>query len=236
MAERGEQNDASRTWPDAGRDPGATLLSGWTGLIGRAAEYARVLHAGDVRKGSERPYFDAHLVEVAVLVAAAGGDEIQVAAAFLHDAAEDHGGHRQLEAIRVRFADHPRVEDLVRIVSDLSDSLVDTESGAPKQAWRARKQAYLASLPMKSEQSLLVAAADKLHNATAILTDLRALGPALWSRFSTSDPADHLWYYGRLADTLEAALAGSPLVDGLRATVTAIAEEVEAADREVPAP
>ena len=46
---------------------------------------------------------------------------------------------------------------------------------------------------------LLVSACDKLHNARAIINDLRAVGPALWGRFTQADPAAQLWYYQSLA-------------------------------------
>ncbi len=46
---------------------------------------------------------------------------------------------------------------------------------------------------------LLVSACDKLHNLRSIVADLRAIGPALWDRFSEKDPATQLWYYQSLA-------------------------------------
>ena len=41
--------------------------------------------------------------------------------------------------------------------------------------------------------------ADKLHNARAIVSDLRVLGNALWSRF-TGGKDGSLWYYRQLTD------------------------------------
>jgi hypothetical protein len=37
-----------------------------------------------------------------------------------------------------------------------------------------------------------------LHNARAIVSDLREIGDELWRRFN-SDRSDQLWYYGQLA-------------------------------------
>ena len=53
--------------------------------------YARTIHEGQKRKGSDIPYF-AHLLGVASLTLEAGGSEDQAIAALLHDAAEDQGG------------------------------------------------------------------------------------------------------------------------------------------------
>lgn len=46
---------------------------------------------------------------------------------------------------------------------------------------------------------LLVSACDKLHNARAIVSDLRAIGSALWDRFSEKDPGAQICYYESLA-------------------------------------
>jgi (p)ppGpp synthase/HD superfamily hydrolase len=192
-------------------------------LVVQAADHARELHAGDVRKGSGASYFEGHLAPVAAIVAADGGTPEQVAAAYLHDAAEDHGGQARLDAIRERFGD--AVAD---IVGDLSDSLVDTTSGAQKQEWHERKQGYLAALGTKPDASLVVAAADKLHNATAILEDHERLGDDLWSRFTTGRAEDQRWYYETLAATLSERLPGHPTVQRLVVVVQRLGERLDA--------
>jgi GTP pyrophosphokinase len=47
----------------------------------------------------------------------------------------------------------------------------------------------------------LVATADKVYNARAILADHRRLGDAVWSRFSGGKDGT-LWYYRTLAEKL----------------------------------
>lgn len=192
-------------------------------FVARAAAHARELHAGDVRKGSGASYFDGHLAPVAAIVAADGGTPEQVAAAYLHDAAEDHGGQARLDDIRARFGD--AVAD---IVGDLSDSLVDTTAGAEKVGWHERKKTYLAGLHTKPDASLVVAAADKLHNATAILEDHERIGDALWSRFTTGRAEDQRWYYETLAAILSERLPGHPTVGRLVAVVRRLGERLDA--------
>lgn len=192
-------------------------------LVARAADYAREVHAGDVRKGSAAPYFDGHLAPVAAIVAADGGTPEQVAAAYLHDAAEDHGGQPRLDDIRRCFGD--AVAD---IVADLSDSLVDTTSGAEKQQWRPRKEAYLAAIRTKPDTSLVVAAADKLHNATAVLQDHEQIGDELWSRFTTGSAEDQRWYYESLAAALAERLPDHPTVVRLGDVVRRLGERLDA--------
>ena len=166
--------------------------------------YATHVHAGQVRKATRIPYIT-HLMGVAALVAEYGGDEDQVVAALLHDAPEDQGGAGRLEDIRVRFG-----ETVARIVAACSDTFED-----PKPAWRPRKEAYLAHLKSAPMEVLLVSAADKLHNARAIVADLRQTGAAAFERF-TGKAAGTLWYYDALAQEFEARCPGPLAAELLR--------------------
>ena len=181
-------------------------------LLDRAYLYAAEAHRHDTRKGSGVPYLS-HLLGVASLVLEHGGDEEQAAAALLHDVVEDHGGVARLDDVRREFG-----EGVAAIVADCSDSLVDTTAGEEKEAWRPRKESYLAHLATVPTRSLLVTAADKLHNARSLVIDHRAVGPALWSRFNAPDPESQLWYHRRVADVIAERLGG-PLADELVRTV-----------------
>jgi len=64
----------------------------------------------------------------------------------------------------------------------------------PKPPWRERKEKYLAHLKTASPSVKLVAAADKLDNARAIVSDVRTYGPAVWRRFNAG-PEDQKWFY-----------------------------------------
>lgn len=161
-----------------------------------ALRYAHALHREQMRKGTTIPYIS-HLMTVSALVIEHGGTEDQAIGALLHDAAEDQGGEATLADIRNRFGDA-----VAQIVHDCTDAWEE-----PKPAWRPRKEAYLAILPKKSPQSLLVSLADKTHNAEAILFDYRALGDALWPRF-TGGADGTRWYYGALAGVFAQAMPG----------------------------
>jgi len=165
------------------------------------------LHRSQRRKGRDVPYL-AHLLAVASLVIEHGGDEDEAIAALLHDAVEDQGGLETRDRIAARFG-----ATVAEIVMGCSDSTIE-----PKPPWRARKEAYLAHVAAGAPDSvLLVSAADKLHNARAILTDYRAQGEALWQRF-TGKRAGTLWYYRALADVF-AARGPEALAQELEAVV-----------------
>jgi (p)ppGpp synthase/HD superfamily hydrolase len=183
-------------------------------LVARARVFAAEVHAGDKRKGSDKPYFDHHLESVAELVRRSGGTDVQIAAAYLHDAAEDHGGQQMLDRIRTEFG-----EDVADIVGHLSDSFVDTDSGEIKAPWPERKQTYIDLLAASPTTSLEVSVADKLHNAQSILDDYEVVGDGLWDRFNERRPGAQLWYYSSLAQIFRDRIPAHPLTPRLSAVV-----------------
>jgi (p)ppGpp synthase/HD superfamily hydrolase len=187
-----------------------------------ALGYATRLHAGQLRKGTTIPYVS-HPLAVAGLVLEHGGDEDEAIAALLHDAAEDCGGRPVLDDIRVRFG-----EPVAAIVEGCSDSLTAGE----KAPWWERKTEYLEHLREAPSSVRLVSAADKLHNARAILADYRAIGDALWERF-TAKRDGTLWYYGTLVDLFR-DLGPHHLAEELTRVVSALHRLVSA--REGPGP
>jgi hypothetical protein len=70
----------------------------------------------------------------------------------------------------------------------------------PKPPWRQRKESYVAHLrdPGLPPGTIRVSLADKLHNARAILFDLRA-GHNVFDRFNAGRDDQH-WYYNALAE------------------------------------
>ncbi|MFJ8631423.1 HD domain-containing protein [Streptomyces sp. NPDC093568] len=105
---------------------------------------ARAAHARQTDKAG-RPYTE-HLSAVAEGVRARGGDEEQIAAAWLHDAVEDDAlSERWLEEAALSC----RTKDIVRAVTK--------RAGEPPEAYAARIRA--------TDGALLVKEADLAHNA-----------------------------------------------------------------------
>ena len=167
---------------------------------------ATQLHASQKRKGTSIPYVS-HLLAVSSLVLEHGGSEDQAIAALLHDAVEDQGGLPTLNKIRDHFGD---------VVAKIVDHCTDAYE-EPKPEWRIRKEEYIASIAEKPLDAALVSCADNLHNARAILNDLRTLGDELWGRF-TGGKEGTLWYYQSLATAFNDAL-GNALSEELKRTV-----------------
>lgn len=156
---------------------------------------AVVVHAGQKRKGSDSPYLS-HLLGVTELVMSFGGDEVEAAAALLHDAVEDGGGSRRLVDI-----EHACGSRVAAIVESCTDSTVDVSAGVEKSPWFNRKRAYISHLasPDATASAQLVSACDKLHNVASTHRDYLALGDQLWARFKTGW-AGQVWYYRQLLE------------------------------------
>jgi (p)ppGpp synthase/HD superfamily hydrolase len=126
---------------------------------------------------------------VASLVLETGGDEDLAIAALLHDVVEDCGGRPMLAQIRRLFG---------KRVADVVDGCTDAYT-IPKPPWRERKESYIRRLRKESADTRLVSAADKLNNIRSILSDYRALGESVWSRFNGGRDGT-IWYYRTLRD------------------------------------
>jgi len=151
-----------------------------------AVLFASTLHRRQTRKGNDIAYV-AHLLGVSSLVLEARGDEDQAIAALLHDAAEDQGGQPTIDVIEGKFGS--RVSGIVKACSD---SLA--ENPGEKASWLVRKTEHIAKLAVAVDDVIIVAMADKVHNARAIVSDLSIHGTKTWTKFNASSE-QILWYY-----------------------------------------
>jgi len=203
-------------------------------MLGRrfdeAVSYASIVHGDHIRKstgtGPAVPYL-AHLLGVAALVLEDGGGEDEAVAALLHDTAEDRGGRRRLEDIRLRFGDR-----VAAIVEGCSDAVPDP--GAAKEDWWARKCRHLEHLATVdgdlSDPVLRVSMADKLSNLRATVRDARSRGDAFWGVFRQG-AGSQLWYYGRMLDVFRARRPHSSMLPELEELQVQLEELVPEPER-----
>jgi GTP pyrophosphokinase len=181
---------------------------------------AAELHANQTRKGTAVPYI-AHLLGVTSIALHYGADEDEAIAALLHDAIEDAPSQLGASWVRswIQFRFGGRV---LHIVEGCTDTDV-----LPKPPWLERKAAYVARIKVEADPSVvLVSAADKLHNVTAILHDFRQIGDALFERFDRSvGKRGVVGYYRGAADAYRETEFHSILVSELDRVVTELERE-----------
>ena len=129
--------------------------------IEQAIRAASVLHNGQIRKGSAPYPYISHLMAVAMIVMEYTDDEDTVIAAFLHDTVED-----------TDYAPSEVKEDfgknVLAIIMPLSEPL---DKHGQRFPWKERKVEYIKQLKKAPEESLLICAADKIHNMRSIVED-----------------------------------------------------------------
>lgn len=167
----------------------------------KAINTAAWAHRDHVRKGTDIPYVS-HVFGVMHLVSQVTDDEDVLIAALFHDILEDVPEEYSAERMGEEFGD--RVVELVRGVT--KDSTLSS--------WQDRSDAYLAHLRKADDGSVLISAADKLHNLLSIHADLDELGDELWARFN-SGKERQLWWYRSVADLVLERLPGNPLGEEL---------------------
>ena len=168
----------------------------------KAVALATSAHYGVFRTGTTVPYIS-HPLAVSAMAMEYGGSEDVAIAAVLHDVVEDVG-KAFIVPIREEFG--PYVADLVMAVSHLGIG-----------TWKEKRIEYLAHLAKASNDVLLIAGSDKLHNARAIVSD----GPTVFAKFK-APKEDVLWYYTELASII--AARGAPMASALTETVNKMKE------------
>lgn len=172
-----------------------------SGRLMRGIATASRAHDGHYRKGSGVPYIS-HPMAVMLIAASVTNDEDVLLAALFHDILEDVPENYSRAEMEDEFG--PRVVEIVEGVTK--------DSSLP--SWQERADAYLEQLSHGSEESLIVAAADKFHNLSQTLEDLDRDGHALWDRFR-STPSQQLWWYTSVRNVIAERLPDMPLLADL---------------------
>jgi (p)ppGpp synthase/HD superfamily hydrolase len=177
-------------------------VTGYSDVINHALAFAAKHHDRQVRKGTKLPYLT-HPANVAVILTRYGCDSDTVVAGILHDVIEDcvrEGYSREMLEQRIGDKFGAKVLDTVLAVTYRRHDDDGVELSGDD-----RKTDYLERLSGASEVARWVCAADKIHNASSILSDLRRTVDAetIWSRFGGGRTGTGRWYrqvYERLRE------------------------------------
>ncbi|MEI6054297.1 MAG: HD domain-containing protein [Candidatus Saccharibacteria bacterium] len=177
----------------------------------KAIEVSAIAHQGQTRKGSNTPYIS-HPYAVALICQHYNDDEDIFIGALLHDVLEDVSPDiYSADDIRNTFG-----ENVLDLVKGVSEKKTDNNKDIP---WEERKIAYIRNLKdIASEGSIIISAADKIHNLKSILSEYEIIGDKIWERFN-SKPNEQLWFYGSIADVVEERMPKSLVSSELKSHV-----------------
>jgi (p)ppGpp synthase/HD superfamily hydrolase len=178
------------------------MTRGYSDAINHAFAFAAKHHDRQVRKGTKLPYLT-HPANVALILARYDQDEETIIAGILHDVIEDcvvEGLNREAleERIGSKFG-----KSVLEAVLSVTYRKYD-DDGVELSA-EERKEDYLERLANANTRALWVCAADKIHNASSILADLRRTVDEdnIWKRFGAGRVGTIKWYadvHDRLAE------------------------------------
>jgi (p)ppGpp synthase/HD superfamily hydrolase len=177
-------------------------VNGYSDVINHALAFAAKHHDRQVRKGTRLPYLT-HPANVALILTRYGRDTNTVVAGILHDVIEDcvrDGYSREMLEQRIGDKFGAKVLDTVLAVTYRRNDDDGVELSGDD-----RKIDYLERLSGASEEARWVCAADKIHNASSIVADLRRTvdTETIWSRFGGGRTGTGRWYrqvYERLGE------------------------------------
>ena len=190
-------------------------------LVTQAIIFAAQAHDGAVRKGSKTPYI-VHPMEAVAIAASITEDPEVLAAAALHDVAEDCGV--LYEELRALFG--VRVADLVMAESQ-------PPCGDPCDSWDMRKRCAVDRLRTGSRDAQIIALADKLSNMRAISRDYKREGEQVFLKFHQHDKRRHAWYYRSCVAGLQKKLGYTDAWMELNSLVSRVFDGVESVGPEL---
>jgi (p)ppGpp synthase/HD superfamily hydrolase len=168
-------------------------VTGYSDVINHALAFAAKHHDRQVRKGTKLPYLT-HPANVAIILTRYGRDDDTVVAGILHDVIEDcvrDGYTREMLEQRIGDKFGATVLDTVLGVTYRKQDDEGVELSGDD-----RKTDYLERLAGASDAARWVCAADKIHNASSIASDLRRTvdREVVWKRFGGGKDGTLRWY------------------------------------------
>ncbi|MEI6378573.1 MAG: HD domain-containing protein [Candidatus Falkowbacteria bacterium] len=175
-----------------------------TTRLQRAINRACALHDGKKRKGEGNLPYISHLWSVYVILTKYTDNEDVFIGGIMHDVVKDIRGynyHDLGEDIGWEIA------DLVREISEFDNDKIDK-----KATWTERKMAFLKKLETASEESLMICAADKIHNIKSTMDCYDAIGEEAFKNFDA--PIEKkLWFYEEVLKVLQLRLQNDIVIE-----------------------
>ncbi|MBQ1194555.1 MAG: HD domain-containing protein [Lachnospiraceae bacterium] len=155
--------------------------------------FAADAHKGQVRKGTQIPYFS-HIITTLNYAMELTDNVDVLTAAILHDTVEDTSV--TIKDIVDRFG--KKVAELVAYETE------DKRSSRPaSETWELRKQETIMHLQDMPADAKIIVLSDKTANAESLVKEWRVFGDEIWNKFNQHDKWKHYWYYSECAKALK---------------------------------
>jgi (p)ppGpp synthase/HD superfamily hydrolase len=191
--------------------------TGYSDVINHALAFAAKHHDRQVRKGTKLPYLT-HPANVAIILTRYGRDIDTIVAGILHDVVADclrDGYTREMLEQRVGDKFGARLlETVLAITYRRQDE--DGVEFSPEE----RRADYLDRLATANDEARWVCAADKIHNASTLISDLRrTVDPdSVWARYGGK--AITVGWYRQVCNRLREVGFKAPIMDELEQVIS----------------
>lgn len=159
----------------------------------KAYAFAAAAHRGQVRKGTNVPYFT-HIITTMNYAMELTEDREVLTAAILHDTVEDTPV--TIDEIRQGFGE--RVAFLVE--AETENKRHDRPA---EDTWEIRKQESLLRLRDMPREVKVITLADKTANAESLVRERRLRQEVCWDKFNQKDKLKQEWYFRESANMLK---------------------------------
>ncbi len=174
--------------------------------IQKAIYIATHQHRHQERNFSKLPYI-VHPFSVAWLLSEQTKDEDIIIAGLLHDVIEDTDNYGYEEILR-DFG-----ERVARIVAEVTET-----KGLD---WKERKEKYIEVFESSSQESLMVAAADKIHNLSSLHEEILETGDNPFEKkFKSYEESK--WFYETVYEVMERRLENKILLNEYRDLISLV--------------
>jgi (p)ppGpp synthase/HD superfamily hydrolase len=179
-----------------------------TKKIQKALNLAAAKHNGQMRKSSKLPYI-VHPFSVAIILSEFTDDENVIVAGLLHDLLEDVESY-SYQNLKNDFGQ--KIADIILGISEENDF---DNGESEKETWKKRKLGYLKNLEKQNQESLLICAADKIHNLKSMSRIYQEQKRGMWRDFNA--PLEkQIWYYQAVIEILEIKLRNRQILKKLK--------------------
>jgi (p)ppGpp synthase/HD superfamily hydrolase len=179
-----------------------------TKKIQKALNLAAAKHNGQMRKSSKLPYI-VHPFSVAIILSEFTDDENVIVAGLLHDLLEDVESY-SYQDLKNDFGQ--KIADIILGISEENDF---DNGESEKETWKKRKLDYLKNLEKQNQESLLICAADKIHNLKSMSRIYQEQKRGMWRDFNA--PLEkQIWYYQAVIEILEIKLRNRQILKKLK--------------------